>query len=561
MELANQEYTIEFVSNDDSFDPTPKLKSSPIPIKFISFNENDINCFYCKNPYTETLLFKQRYCEKCLLQYVTYFKQIINNSYRNDRLVSDIEKNCKLCGNLIYQDSGIIICSDFYKISTGWIESTLTKSSIQILHLPWWDTHSLCITCCEVLLFTFDCQKWRLLSLEWISYSKIRIDRKIAQGGFGIIYQAIWFKSRKWLNIEFAETEIKVAVKKFPSSKNITKSFLNELKSYYQLCEDFRFIIKCHGITKDPTTDEYMIVMNYADGGNLHNYLHNNFQSITWKEKFSVLFQISDGGNILLTAQDSWKIGDFGLSQPAYNTTINNEIYGVIPYIAPEIFHGAKFSKASDIYSLGMIMWELTSGCKPFADVEHDISLICKIIDGKRPEITNDTPECFANLMKRCWDPNPSKRPYTSEILDTIWKISRPLRSLTSKSLSINTLSFNINPDYTSKEYDLDINDIQSSSSHNKNFAIQNSSNSQHPGAIYTSRPLKSLIFKPLKELDEKSNIEEYISKEYEFDINDVQSPSSKVISTIKSQLQKKRNIEELNIIPQTKGKHIKTQI
>ena len=54
----------------------------------------------------------------------------------------------------------------------------------------------------------------------------------------------------------------------------------------------------------------------------------------------------------------------------------NNEIYGVIPYIAPEIFKGSKFSKESDIYSLGMIMWELTTGCKPFADIKHDISLI-----------------------------------------------------------------------------------------------------------------------------------------------------------------------------------------
>jgi serine/threonine protein kinase len=112
--------------------------------------------------------------------------------------------------------------------------------------------------------------------------------------------------------------------------------------------------------------------------------------------------------------QDYWKIGDFGLF------TINNEIYGVIPYIAPEIFSGSKFSKASDIYSLGMIMWELTTGCKPFANVEHDISLIYKIIDGKRPEITNDTPECFASLMKRCWDPDPLKRPYVSEISSTI---------------------------------------------------------------------------------------------------------------------------------------------
>jgi len=85
-------------------------------------------------------------------------------------------------------------------------------------------------------------------------------------------------------------------------------------------------------------------------------------------------------GNIL-NIQEYWYIGDLGLSQPV--TSLNRGIYGVIPYIAPEIFKGAKFSKESDIYSLGMIMWELTTGCKPFANVEHDHILIYEIVDGK----------------------------------------------------------------------------------------------------------------------------------------------------------------------------------
>jgi hypothetical protein len=63
-----------------------------------------------------------------------------------------------------------------------------------------------------------------------------------------------------------------------------------------------------------------------------------------------------------------------------------------------------------------MIMWELTTGCKPFANVEHDANLIYGIIDEKRPEITNDTPECYANLMKKRWDSNPSNRPTIIEI-------------------------------------------------------------------------------------------------------------------------------------------------
>src|ERR1700722_4213903 len=111
------------------------------------------------------------------------------------------------------------------------------------------------------------------------------------------------------------------------------------------------------------------------------NFIHRDFHS----------------GNILSFDTDTdaierrhqWQIGDLGLSQPA-SCTSNNEIYGVIPYIAPEIFRGSAFSKESDVYSFGMIMWEFTTGCKPFSDVEHDVSLICEIVDGRRPEITID---------------------------------------------------------------------------------------------------------------------------------------------------------------------------
>ncbi|PKK76138.1 kinase-like protein, partial [Rhizophagus irregularis] len=175
-----------------------------------------------------------------------------------------------------------------------------------------------------------------------------------------------------------------------------------------------------------------MLVMEYANDGDLHKYLQKNFVDITWNKKLYILWKISEGlsvihkknfihrdfhsGNILSTSYQSWRICDLGLSQPSNSTLSKNEIYGVIPYIAPEIFKGSAFSKESDIYSMGMIMWELTTGCKPFANIDHDVNLIYKIIDGKQPKITNDTPECISNLMKRCWNPDPSKRPRITEI-------------------------------------------------------------------------------------------------------------------------------------------------
>ena len=169
------------------------------------------------------------------------------------------------------------------------------------------------------------------------------------------------------------------------------------------------------------------------------------------------------------------QIGDLGLSQSANKaSSLNNEIYGVIPYIAPEIFKRFPFSKESDVYSLGMIMWELTTGCKPFANVKHDHVLIYQIIGGEQPEITNDTPECFANLMKNCWDSDPKKRPSIEKVHSIIegWFFKNEDKELFKKA--------------EIKRYEL-IN----SKKLGPEFAGK-----YHPNAIYTSRPLSSLVYK-----------------------------------------------------------------
>ncbi|RIA96116.1 kinase-like domain-containing protein, partial [Glomus cerebriforme] len=190
------------------------------------------------------------------------------------------------------------------------------------------------------------------------------------------------------------------------------------------------------------------------------NFVHRDFHS----------------GNIFVIAATIWKIGDLGLSQPANIPLLNNEIYGVIPYIAPEIFKGAKFSQASDIYSMGMIMWECTTGCKPFSNIEHNHRLIYNIIDGRRPEITEDTPECLANLIKSCWNPNPKNRPTINKVyetLETLYPLNprsseydRILEEAESKRLELIRLK-KLGPEFTEKP---------------------------HSKAIYTSRSLRSLL-------------------------------------------------------------------
>src|SRR5213080_4477662 len=139
----------------------------------------------------------------------------------------------------------------------------------------------------------------------------------------------------------------------------------------------------------------------------MKNYIHHDLHS----------------GNIF--SYNIWNsfIGDLGLCQQVVDKKDNpNKIFGVIPYQAPEVLSKKPYTKKSDIYSFGMIMWEFTTGKKPFYDRPHNHHLILDILKGKRPQITDDTPEFYAKLMKKCWDHNPENRPTAEEIWDCFYK-------------------------------------------------------------------------------------------------------------------------------------------
>jgi len=112
-------------------------------------------------------------------------------------------------------------------------------------------------------------------------------------------------------------------------------------------------------------------------------------------------------------------ISDLGLSILESEADDLKETIGVIPYMAPELLSSGKYtkySKATDIYAFGMIMWEITSGEMPFFGNLTNQELALRICQGVRPTITVDTPEFYCDLMQRCWDSDPTKRPTAKEI-------------------------------------------------------------------------------------------------------------------------------------------------
>jgi serine/threonine protein kinase len=176
------------------------------------------------------------------------------------------------------------------------------------------------------------------------------------------------------------------------------------------------------------------MVLDYAEHGSLRSYLDKYYDKLSWDTKINDLYCIAFGlynihkndlihrdlhiGNVLKFPYYS-SITDIGLCKPAdYNASENtkNSIYGVLPYIAPEILRGQNYTKAADIYSFGIIMYEVISGLPPYYNVSHDNNLAINICHGLRPSFSIKVPTLFVNLIKKCLDANPLNRPTAEEI-------------------------------------------------------------------------------------------------------------------------------------------------
>src|ERR1051325_5416809 len=124
--------------------------------------------------------------------------------------------------------------------------------------------------------------------------------------------------------------------------------------------------------------------------------------------------------NLILYVSENNYIGsvisDFGLCCPADQNSVDKTLYGVLPFVAPEILRGEEFTKAADIYGFGMLMSEVISGEVPFIDRDFDLHLALDVCDGVRPQIPEYAPEPYVTLMKHCWDPIPTNRPTAEEL-------------------------------------------------------------------------------------------------------------------------------------------------
>ncbi|RHZ70945.1 hypothetical protein Glove_264g15 [Diversispora epigaea] len=197
-----------------------------------------------------------------------------------------------------------------------------------------------------------------------------------------------------------------VVLKKFDNFMNFN-DVLNEMEIHLKTYALFEVSIRFYGITQDPETHSYMMLME----------IH----------KLDIVHQDFHPGNILSTDFESeLQISDFGLSKLIGENPNNPEkknIFGVLPYIAPEVLSGdEEYTKAADVYSYGIIAYEMVTGFPPYPDIPHDEDLAIKICNGLRPKIPFHTPKLITRMIMRCWDARVTHRPTFEELLDELWK-------------------------------------------------------------------------------------------------------------------------------------------
>ncbi|CAG8583912.1 4968_t:CDS:2 [Paraglomus brasilianum] len=262
-------------------------------------------------------------------------------------------------------------------------------------------------------------------NLVWVPFEEFTNLRFVARGGFAAVYQATWLKTAQ-----------RIALKALDDSQDISEAFLESVKTHWELFSQ-PYFARLYGFTQLPDTGEFMLVIQYAPYGNLHVFCQRN-QMSGWKDRVRILKCIAHGiaelhkkglvhgdlhpGNVLNVDGNRFVIGDVGTSGPANAMTRRKAMYGVLPYIAPEVLKGQEYTKRADIYSFAMIMWELAAGSRPYAGRPHDLFLAKEICDGLRPPTPADTPKFYEDLMIACWDPNPRSRPDSQEILQTVFK-------------------------------------------------------------------------------------------------------------------------------------------
>ncbi|XP_076960037.1 uncharacterized protein LOC143636284 [Bidens hawaiensis] len=263
-----------------------------------------------------------------------------------------------------------------------------------------------------------------------ILWEDLVIGEQIGQGSCGTVYHALWYGSD-------------VAVKVFSRqeySDDVILSFRQEVSLMKRLRHPN--ILLFMGAVMSP--QRLCIVTEFLPRGSLFRLLQRNTTRLNWRRRIHMAVDIARGMNYLhhchppiihrdlkssnLLVDKNWnvKVGDFGLSRIKHETYLTTKTgKGTPQWMAPEVLRNEQADEKSDIYSFGVVLWELTTDKIPW-DSLNSMQVIGAVgFMNQRLEIPKDVDPQWASLIESCWCSDPQLRPMFQEILDKLKDLQR----------------------------------------------------------------------------------------------------------------------------------------
>jgi serine/threonine protein kinase len=254
--------------------------------------------------------------------------------------------------------------------------------------------------------------------------SALTLGRLLGKGGFGAVYEGIY-------------NDKPVAIKQL--STHLTPDTLKELKReaeiMFQVGLESDYVVPLKKICLE--APHYSLVMELMPKGSLYDLLHSG-QDLPWSIRFQIALDAAWGLkdlhaypilhrdlkslNILLDDRLRAKLADFGLAKVKHESSSQSSVAkGTVLWMAPELFDDEpKMTTASDVYSFGMVLWELVTRLLPYAKAPNQHVAARWIEKGKKEDIPGDCPPGLKPIIESCWESQPAQRPTAIQLAERL---------------------------------------------------------------------------------------------------------------------------------------------
>ncbi|ONM14054.1 Protein kinase superfamily protein [Zea mays] len=273
-------------------------------------------------------------------------------------------------------------------------------------------------------------------AVDWleISWEELELKERVGAGSFGTVYRADWHGS---------DVAVKVLTDQDVGEAQL-KEFLREIAIMKRVRHP-NVVLFMGAVTKCP---QLSIVTEYLPRGSLFRLINKaaNGEMLDLKRRLRMALDVAKGINYLhclnppivhwdlktpnMLVDRNWsvKVGDFGLSRFKANTFISSKsVAGTPEWMAPEFLRGEPSNEKCDVYSFGVILWELLTMQQPWSGLGPAQVVGAVAFQNRRLPIPKDTSPELAALVEACWDDDPRQRPSFSSIVDTLKKLLKAL--------------------------------------------------------------------------------------------------------------------------------------